>query len=365
VAVQADGKVLLGGNFTTVGGTGRNYIARVAANGTLDAGFNPNANSDVQSVAVQADGKVLLGGNFTTVGGTGRNYIARVAANGTLDAGFNPNANNAVRSVAVQADGQILLGGGFTSVGGTGRNLFARLLNDPATQSLTIPSASRVQWLRGGASPEVEPVTFELSTDGGTIYSALGAGTRISGGWERTGLTLPASGHIRACGRTTNGYFNSGGGLVETVASFSFPPTQAANAAIAAAGLNGPNAELDATPHNDGVQNLLKYAFNMNLSGPDSATMPPGGSRGLPGITAQPNGAASIFRFEFLRRKNSGLIYTPQKSPDISNPALWTNLTDTPTVISIDANWERLIYEEPYNATLIPRCFGRVRVSLP
>jgi hypothetical protein len=40
-------------------------------------------------------------------------------------------------------------------------------------------------------------------------------------------------------------------------------------------------------------------------------------------------------------------------------------LTDTPTVIPIDANWERLIYEEPYNATLIPRCFGRVQVTLP
>jgi hypothetical protein len=105
-------------------------------------------------------------------------------------------------------------------MGGTARNRFARLVNDPATQSLTIPSASRVQWLRGGASPEVEPVTFELSTDGGTIYSALGAGTRISGGWERTGLTLPASGHIRARGRTINGLFNGGGGLVETVASF-------------------------------------------------------------------------------------------------------------------------------------------------
>ncbi|MBE2285889.1 MAG: IPT/TIG domain-containing protein [Prosthecobacter sp.] len=221
VAVQADGQILLGGTFTSVGGTTRNYIARVAANGTLDASFNPGANNDVLSVAVQADGQILLGGFFSTVGGTTRNRIARVAPNGTLDAGFNPNAINSVNSVAVQADGKVLLGGTFITMGGTARNLFARLLNDPATQSLTIPSASRVQWLRGGASPEVEPVTFELSTDGGTIYSALGAGTRISGGWERTALTLPPSGHIRARGRTTGGNYNGTGGLVETVASFS------------------------------------------------------------------------------------------------------------------------------------------------
>lgn len=125
--------------------------------------------------------------------------------------------------------------------------------------------------------------------------------------------------------------------------------------------VSGPNA----TPRHDGVPNLLKYAFNMNAAGPDAATMAPGGSSGLPGITAQPNGAASIFRYEFVRRKNSGLIYTPQKSGELANPASWTSLMDTPTVISIDANWERVIYEEPYDAAITPKCFGRVQVTLP
>lgn len=142
-------------------------------------------------------------------------------------------------------------------------------------------------------------------------------------------------------------------------------PTQAVDGALTAAGLSGPNAALDATPYHDGVENLLKYAFNMNLSGPDAATMPPGGSSGLPGIAAQPNGATSIFRYEFLRRKNSGLIYTPQKTPDISNPIGWVSLTDTPTITSLDTNWERVIYEEPYNAGTTPKCFGRVEVTLP
>ena len=44
---------------------------------------------------------------------------------------------------------------------------------------------------------------------------------------------------------------------------------------------------------------------------------------------------------------------------------LWTNLTDTPTVVPIDTNWERVIYEEPYDATITPKCFGRVQVTLP
>ncbi len=142
-------------------------------------------------------------------------------------------------------------------------------------------------------------------------------------------------------------------------------PAQVFDATLTTAGLSGPNAALNATPHGDGVANLLKYAFNMNLSGPDAATMPPSGNSGLPGITTQPNGASSIFRYEFLRRKNSGLIYTPQKSDELANPAAWVPLTDLPTVISIDATWERVIYEEPYDAATTPRCFGRVQVTLP
>ncbi len=124
--MQADGKVLLGGAFTTLQPNGaaspttRNDIARVNADGTLDTGFDPRANSTVYSVAVQADGKVLLGGIFTTLqpngapSATARNRIARVNADGTLETGFDPNAGNIVYSVAVQANGKVLLGGNFS-----------------------------------------------------------------------------------------------------------------------------------------------------------------------------------------------------------------------------------------------------------
>lgn len=132
VAVQADGKILLGGSFTSVGGITRNRIARVAANGTPDMGFNPNANGSVFCVALQADGQILLGGNFTTLGGTARNRIARVRANGSLDANFNPDASGNVSTLALQHDGQILFGGDFTNVGGSERNYIARVAADGA-----------------------------------------------------------------------------------------------------------------------------------------------------------------------------------------------------------------------------------------
>src|SRR2546428_8557 len=134
VVVQPDGKILIGGEFTTLSPNGgvavtRNHIARLNPDGTLDA-FNPNANGTVYAIAVQADGKILAGGTFTNVGGQTRNYIARLNPDGTPDA-FNPNANNTVNSIAVQADGKILAGGMFITIGGQTRNHIARL--DPTT----------------------------------------------------------------------------------------------------------------------------------------------------------------------------------------------------------------------------------------
>jgi uncharacterized delta-60 repeat protein len=112
VMVQADGKILLGGTFTTIQPNGaviptaRNYIARVNSDGTLDTGFDPKPNFTVYSIAVQTDSKILFSGGFTTLQPNGtastttRNYIARVNADGTLDAGFDPKASNIVFCVA-------------------------------------------------------------------------------------------------------------------------------------------------------------------------------------------------------------------------------------------------------------------------
>jgi uncharacterized delta-60 repeat protein len=134
ITVQADGKILVGGMFTTIGGQTRNNIARLdATTGAADS-FNPNAGNKVNTIAVQADGKILIGGFFSganSVGGQTRNYIARLDPVTGLADSFDPNADNGVLSIAVQADGTILTGGQFTSIGGQSRNLIARL--DPFT----------------------------------------------------------------------------------------------------------------------------------------------------------------------------------------------------------------------------------------
>jgi uncharacterized delta-60 repeat protein len=147
IAVQTDGKILAGGQFGTIGGQTRRHIARLDATTGLADSFDPNANGDfgVLSVAVQADGKILAGGDFTTIGGQTRNYIARLDATTGLADSFNPNANSYVWSIAVQADGKILAGGQFTSIGGQTRNRIARLVTVPASQAINLSTRMRVQ----------------------------------------------------------------------------------------------------------------------------------------------------------------------------------------------------------------------------
>jgi uncharacterized delta-60 repeat protein len=136
VAVQPDGKVVIGGAFTEIGATPRPYVARLEADGTLDLSFDPGegANGAVLALALQEDGRIVIGGVFTAVGGTARHFVARLEANGTLDATFDPGlgANGQVRAVALQPDGKVLIGGDFTTFDGWPRDYVARLRSDGA-----------------------------------------------------------------------------------------------------------------------------------------------------------------------------------------------------------------------------------------
>jgi uncharacterized delta-60 repeat protein len=132
IIVQVTGKLMVGGSFTSIGGQSRNRIARLdTSTGAADS-FNPNASSTVFAIAVQPDGKMLVGGAFITIGGAARSAVARLDTSGFADS-WDPSASGVVRSLAIQADGKILIGGDFTSIGGQPRNHIARL--DPATGS--------------------------------------------------------------------------------------------------------------------------------------------------------------------------------------------------------------------------------------
>lgn len=82
-----------------------------ASPGSLDSSYDLHVMGNyVMTSAVQSDGKTIIGGRFTTAGGEARTNIARLHADGTLDAAFTASTNNDVTSLAAQPDGKLLTG---------------------------------------------------------------------------------------------------------------------------------------------------------------------------------------------------------------------------------------------------------------
>lgn len=124
---------------------------------------------------------------------------------------------------------------------------------------------------------------------------------------------------------------------------------------------------MDATPFSDGVENILKYAFNMDLAAADSGSLDPGtGNSGLPVFAIDDSGPSPEFKVEFIRRKGSGLIYTAKRSSNLGDGSfapMSGGVTVTP--IPGDDQFERVIVSEPCDPATVPRCFGIVEVTAP
>lgn len=128
-------------------------------------------------------------------------------------------------------------------------------------------------------------------------------------------------------------------------------------------GLSGPDADLSATPFADGVSNLLKFAFNMNPSGPDNRVMDKEtGTSGLPKIGLEKVGADTWFTVEFVRRKNVAMVYAPKVSTDLRS---FHPMAGSEFVTDIDAQWERVLVSMPCAPSITPALFGRVEVTRP
>src|SRR5580765_4963991 len=111
LATQSDDKFLVGGNFTAIDGTATGSLERFNSDGTRDSAFNAGgagANNSVYVIIVLADGKIIIAGNCTLYNGASAPRIARLNADGTLDATFTAqgsSANAAVQDMIIQPDG--------------------------------------------------------------------------------------------------------------------------------------------------------------------------------------------------------------------------------------------------------------------
>ena len=125
-----NGRVLVAGRFTEIGGSEQAFVARLLEDGRLDNSFRPEINGPVFRMALQPDGKLVIAGDFAEVNGVARHSIARLNARGQLDAGFDAGAGPdwPPATVALEPDGKILVGGAFSTFSGASRRAAARLL---------------------------------------------------------------------------------------------------------------------------------------------------------------------------------------------------------------------------------------------
>lgn len=158
IALQEDGKILIGGDFTTVGSTIRTYVARLNLDGSLDTSFESGVPDVVRTIAIQGSGKILIGGDFTYVFSSARYYLARLNSSGTLDTSFTADTDAVVRSLLVQPDDKILVAGDFTSLIGESVNRVGRLNPDGTRDT------SFIVGINAGANNTI--YTMALQADG-------------------------------------------------------------------------------------------------------------------------------------------------------------------------------------------------------
>jgi uncharacterized delta-60 repeat protein len=194
IKVQLDGKIILGGNFNTYNNIPRCNLVRVNQNGSLDNTFNPvcATTGQVNSIALQPDGKIIIGGIGLNYSGTPRNYLVRLNMDGSLDTSFNISGigpNDHIEVISTQQDGKIIISGELTQYNGINRNRIARLNSDGTLDetfnrtSLGIVYAIHIQ-LDGKIliGTNFTPYLARLNSDGSndvTFNPGLGANDRI------------------------------------------------------------------------------------------------------------------------------------------------------------------------------------------
>ena len=182
VSVQSDGRIIIGGGFASVNGTARDGLARLNADGSLDEAFNPDFGVEGQplTIVAQADGKLVVGGDFNQVGENVRNYIARLDTDGSDDPGFVPREGTlSVAALAIQpGDGEVLVGGNFSEVGGAAINALARLNTDGSVDPSFAPGFAAGDTVQALAlqPDDGEVLVAALVTDDTETLSATASG---------------------------------------------------------------------------------------------------------------------------------------------------------------------------------------------
>jgi hypothetical protein len=151
ISIQSDGNIIIGGSFSNYQGAGINKIVRLDTNGSYDSNFfgggsRLNVTDNINTISIQSDGKIIIGGSFTSYGGITIPNIVRLTTYGSLDNSFNPGTgpDNAVTSTSIQTDGKIIVGGAFFSYDGIERNGITRVNGNNTLNNYSIDKSTMV-----------------------------------------------------------------------------------------------------------------------------------------------------------------------------------------------------------------------------
>lgn len=211
LALQSDGKVVVGGQFNVLGEPPVSGLLRLNADGSQDTSFdagsaaadNAGSYGDVYALAVLPSGEIIVGGSFIDFNGLGGGCIAKVTGSGAVDAAFNAGGGGfsyedsvpVVRAIAVLADGRMLAGGSFTAYNGNAAPGLARLNADGSYDST----------FKLGSGPDGEVRAISLQADGRVL---------IAGTFNNfNGAAVPHIVRLNADGSLDTSYDPQGGGL--------------------------------------------------------------------------------------------------------------------------------------------------------
>jgi uncharacterized delta-60 repeat protein len=152
MALQADGKIVVGGTFQSFNGQAAAGLTRLNPDATIDPAFlsGLRAGDQVFNVTLLPDQRLLVLGNFTNYNGQACAGLVRLFPDGTMDPSFsiglgpfnysNPSLEHT--TLARQADGRLLVAGWFDTYNGQPRTGLVRLLADGAVDSGFVPQLS-------------------------------------------------------------------------------------------------------------------------------------------------------------------------------------------------------------------------------
>ena len=262
IAIQQDGKIIIGGTFSTYNGTPANHILRLNTNGTIDNSFNVGTgfnlvNLAVKCLALQPDGNILAGGSFTTYKGDTQAYFMRLKPNGSMDTSFRPVLNSVVNDIVLQPDGKIIAGGVF--------DIGIARFNPDGSRDMTYETGTAFYIASNGLGGK-DVYTLALQPDNSLLVG--GEFSRFNGNVRINLLRVQPNGNLDSA-------FRIGGAAEDKINTIAFQKDSMILAGGAFRSYNGDNYS--------GIVRLFK-------DGSADSTFRPGFNNYVDKITVQPDG---------------------------------------------------------------------------